>query len=347
MSDEVRVAVVGMGKLGLLHAGTFNALSGSRLVAVADPVKTVGEALAGRMNNVKAFTNHKDLLKYGEFDAAVIAAPTHLHVPLGLDFAEAGIPIFVEKPLSLTAAQGRELCDTVERRSIANLVGYMTRYQPSFRKAHALLQSGVLGELQLMRSSMYVEQLFARGKGWRYDPKLSGGGVLMTQNTHLLDLLLWYFGTVDTVSGHTSQLYSTTVEDHAHVVFRFKSGLHGSLDASWSVRGYRTPSITIFVQGRNGELTVTDDDVTLTLDKSAGSLDAGQHLWRQPDLNEVVPFDIGGAHYTLEALDFLSAVRGGPRPDSDVHSALMVQQVVDAAYASANAGGAPVRPETL
>ena len=335
MTKPLRVGVIGLGKLGLLHAGIFQALTGSCLVSIVDRDRTIVDVLTNGNPEIRGYTDYRKLLKDGDVDAVVISTPTQSHVPIALDCVKANTPFLLEKPLCRTSAEGSHLREALLSDPVINMCGYMTRFQPSFLKGHALLKTKALGRLQLMRASMYVAQLFDAGKGWRYDPAISGGGVLMTQNCHLIDLLLWYFGEVDCLNAHTTQLYSKAVEDHAHVMLNFRSGLSGYLDASWSVRGFRTPTISIFVQGTKGQMTVTDNDVTVSLDQPSVDLDAGEHIWRPPDLYQAVPYDIGGAHYTRQAMAFISAICDQTTIDSDVHSALKVQQIIDAAYASA------------
>jgi predicted dehydrogenase len=309
---------------------------------VADSNGTLLKALKARMAGVRVFDDHKALLRDGGIDAAVIATPTGAHVEVALDCVGQGIPVFIEKPLALSGRQAQPLLEALARRPVANMVGYMGRYIETFAKAKAIVTSGALGRRQMLRSSMYVALLFRAGKGWRYDKGVSGGGVLITQNSHLVDKLLWLFGDVRSVSAHTGALYSPTVEDHAHLVFAFASGLTGFMDASWSARHFRTPAIAIHVQGEAGTLDVDDDSVRLFLDAPAGGWDAGWSEWRKPDLYEGVSFDSGGPQYTLQAEAFLAAVRGGPNPESDVRSAWRAQCVIDAAYLSAERGGAPV-----
>lgn len=334
--------MIGLGKLGLLHAGLMNGLPDSRLVAVADSNATLLKALKSRMEHVRTYPDHKTLLRDGGIDAAVIATPTGTHVEVAVDCVAQGIPVLIEKPLSLSGRQARPLLDALAQRPVANMVGYMGRYIETFAKAKAIVASGALGRLQMLRSSMYVGQLFRAGKGWRYDKAVSGGGVLITQNSHVVDKLLWLFGDVHSVSAQVRSLYSQGVEDYAHVVFTFDSGLTGFMDASWSARHFRTPAIAIHVQGEAGTLDVDDDSVRLFLDAPAGGFAAGWSEWRKPDLYEGVSFDIGGPQYTRQAEAFLAAVRGGPNPSSDVRSAWRAQCVIDAAYLSASRAGAPV-----
>lgn len=339
---ELRAAVIGLGKLGLLHAATLNVLPGCRLIAVADKAKTVLNSLKARTDGVETFTDHRVLLDQSNPDVVAIATPTGLHVPVAIDCVERGLPVFIEKPLSLNAPQARPLLAALEQHPVVNMVGYMTRFLRTFIKAEELIRSGILGELQMLRSSMYIAQLFKRGKGWRYDRAVSGGGVLTTQNSHLIDLLLWFFGDVDWVSAQTSALYSTDVEDHAHLFFQFRNGLRGFLDASWSARHFRTPTVSIHVQGSNGTLDVDDDQVRLFLDSNSNGHEPGWRTWRKPDLYRGTLFDIGGPNYTDQALEFVGAVRGENDVSSDVASAYKVQCLLDAAYASSAKNGAPV-----
>jgi predicted dehydrogenase len=338
----LRTAVVGLGKLGLLHAGLLNVLPGTRLAGLADPSDQVLRAIQSKAGGLQTFATHEQLLRTVQPDVVAIATPTSLHCDIAADCVAAGAHVFIEKPLCLRPSDAGPLLAALKATPRVAMVGYMTRFLETFRKAHELVAQGVLGRLQMLRSSMYVAQLFRQGKGWRYDPAVSGGGVLMTQNSHLVDMLLWMFGPVHRVSAHTSRLYSEAVEDHAHVFFEFESGLQGFLDASWSARHFRTPTMAIHVQGDGGTLDVNDDRVALFLTDGAGGLAAGWHEWRKPDLYRGVPFDIGGAQYTLQAVQFLDAIRGTGRVESDVESALAVQRVITAAYESAARAGAPV-----
>ena len=342
----LRTAVIGMGKLGLLHAATFNILPGCKLVAVVDKAKTVLQGVKARTTDVEVYTDHEKMLREAKPDLVAIATPTGHHVPVALDCIAEGLPVFIEKPLSLNAEQALPLLAALKRKPVVNMVGYMTRFLPTYRKAKDIIGSGALGKPQMLRSSMYIGQLFRSGKGWRYDKKVSGGGVLTTQNSHLLDMLLWYFGDVDWVSAQETHLYSDKVEDSAHVFFQFKSGLRGYLDSSWSAKHFRTPTMAIHVQGENGTLDVGDDDVRLFLDEEVMGFSKGFSTWQKPDLLRGSAFDIGGGNYSDQAMQFLDAIRGKGKVESDVSTAYAVQCVLDAAYKSAEQRGVPISVKT-
>jgi predicted dehydrogenase len=212
-----------------------NALPGSRLEAVVDSDWRTLSVLKSSMPSVRFYKDHHKLLEDGEVDAAVIATPTGLHIDVAVACVEAGLPIFIEKPLAASVLQAQPLLGALRRRPVVNMCGYMGRYTTTFCKANEIIASGALGRPQMLRSSMYIGQLFAHGKGWRYDKEASGGGVLITQNSHLIDNLLWLFGDVDYVSAHTRSFYSAEVEDYAHAFLSLRiTHMRSSLSkAAW------------------------------------------------------------------------------------------------------------------
>lgn len=339
---RLRGAVIGFGKLGLLHAGLINGLQESQLAAVVETSPLIRRVIHQHFPQVAVHDSVSSLIAAGGFDLAVIATPTGSHIDVATALVDRKIPVLIEKPLSLSAAQAQPLRQALERQWVPNMVGYMGRYIDSFRQAKRLLSDNVLGPIRMIRSSMYIEQLLKPGEGWRYDPNVSGGGVLITQNSHVIDKLRWLFGEIANVSGQTNRVVSSQVEDHAHAYFRFSSGAAGYLDASWSARHYRTPTISIHAQGDNGTLDVTDDEVRLFLDTPQAGHKTGWTQWRTPDLYEPVPLDIGGTQYTRQMVDFLTAVRNNTAVESDVASALRTQEAIDAIYASASQGGGNV-----
>lgn len=342
MKERLNCAIIGFGKLGLLHAGLVNGLQHSRLQAVADNSSTMLRFLRSKLQDVKTYKNYEEMIKEEALDAVFIATPTHLHVPIALQCVEKGLPVFIEKPLATQASDARRLVDALEQAPVVNMVGYMGRHIDTFVKAKNILDSGVLGKQQLFHSSMYIGQLFKKGKGWRFDKKASGGGVLMTQNSHLLDKLQWMFGEIDWVSGHVKSLYSEAVEDAAHAYISFRNGLTGYMDASWSTRHYRMVTISIHVQGEYGTLDVDDDQTRLYLDNALNSYAQGWSIWKKPDLYRPVSFDIGQPQYTRQAEEFLAAVQSKGQVSSDVYSAYLTQCTVEAIYRSAARNGAPI-----
>lgn len=256
----MRLAVVGIGKMGMLHAGIMNALEGVELCALSDSSRFL-LGFAKSLKDVPVYKNYEKMLDKEQPDIAVLATPVFLHAPMGIECAQRGISFFLEKPLSVRAEDSETMLKLVEEKNLTTMVGYMMRYIETFSKAKEIIDSGVLGKIINFNSTIYVAQLFKTGKGWRYDKEKAGGGVISGQGTHAIDLLHWYFGDVDFVSANMQSFYSENVEDFAHVYFKFANGTGGWLDSSWSKRHHRLLEVEINVEAENGNLTVNDDVV--------------------------------------------------------------------------------------
>ncbi len=337
----IKVAVIGVGKMGMLHAGILNGLEGVALTAVSD---TSGLLLGGMKSlkpELRVYEDYLAMLDKEDVNAVVIATPVFLHVEMAEACLKRGLPILLEKPLSHRAAEAEHLVPIAQEKGIVTQVGYMLRYVETFMKAKEIMDTGILGRVIHFRGTVYVSQLFRRGKGWRYDPQRSGGGVVSAQATHLIDLLYWYFGRAALVSGHTRAWYSEQVEDFAHAWIEFENGARGWIDSSWSMRHHRLMEVEINLSCEYGSLTVSDDSLKLFLDQKKGRFNAGWTSWRRPDLFEGVEIDLGGPQYTRQDKDFIRAIREGGSVESDLASSLEVQRIVDAFYRSADSQGKP------
>lgn len=339
----MKIVVIGIGKMGLLHAGIMNALDGVQLCAISDTSKFLLNFAKNLKKDIHVYDDYIEMLDRDKPDLAVITTPVFLHVQMAAQCVKRNIPFFVEKPLSVTCSEAASLVEDIERKNLTTMVGYMMRYVETFSKAKKIIDSGALGRLINFNATIYVSQLFKTGKGWRYNKKESGGGVVIGQATHLIDLLKWYFGPIHWVCAHTKNWYSQEVEDFAHVHFEFKSGLTGWFDSSWSVRHHRLLELNILLHGENGNLVVSDDVVKLYLDTSSNGFRAGWTNFYKPDLFQGVEIDLGGPQYTRQDIGLIDAIKNGKKVESDVKNAFEVQTIVDAIYASATNHGQPVQ----
>ena len=338
----MNVAVVGVGKMGMLHAGIMNGFDDVNLCGMCDASKFL-LGFAKNLTQVNAYTDYRKMLDKEKPDALLITTPVFLHIPMALECVERGLPFFLEKPLSLKGEESEELVQRIDERNLVTMVGYMMRYSETFARAKQVIDSGALGEIITFSSTIYVAQLFKTGKGWRYSKEKSGGGVVMGQATHLIDLLGWYFGRVNYVSGHTRAYYSEEVEDFAHVHFEFENGTTGWMDSTWSKRHHRLLEISIEINAKNGNLTVNDDELKFFLDSPAGGYDDGWTIINKPDLFAGVEFDIGGPHFSRQDRAFVDAVKSNRQVESNVKNAQAVQKIVDAIYHSAEHHGEPIK----
>ena len=340
--ETLKIAIVGLGRMGLLHTAIINSLPTSKVVAVVDPAWFPAKPLQMLNPNIKVYKSIKKMVKKQDIDGVVIASPVGYHMENALECVEYNLPFLLEKPLSLTATQAAPLVKALEKNPVTNMIGYMARNIDSFKKGKDIIESGALGEILSVKGTCYVSQLFKQGKGWRYDPKVSGGGVLLNQASHLLDLLYWYFGPVKRVNADTLSVYSKGIEDFAHVILNFEDGTKGWIDASWSVRFKRKMELKLEILGKNGTLTISDDTIDLFLDAAVGEYREGKTFLSANDLFTGVHFDVGGAKFTYQDQEFINAILEKRNSSPSIEEGYHVQKVVDGCYSSANSEGAPV-----
>ena len=255
--------------MGLMHAALFNSLPESHVVAVSDPSSFPSKPLGIINPSIKVFDDAEKMLDNTELDGVLISSPVSTHIPLSLLCVERNIPFLLEKPLSISAEEALPLISKLKEKHIPNMIGYVYRFLDSFVKGKEILDSGCLGNIHRISANIYISQLFKKGKGWRYDPKESGGGVLISLGSHVIDLLTWYFGPIKSVVGKVKSVYSPGIDDFAHLIMEHETNNTSIMDCSWSVRFKRKIDVKIDILGNNGSLVVSDDTVLLYLDKSS------------------------------------------------------------------------------
>ena len=319
----IRVGVVGMGKMGILHSAIFNSLEGSRVAAFAEPERVVSGLLRD-LSSAPVYKDYRDML--GDVDAVCITTPAGTHAEIATACAEAGLDFFVEKPLGASWPECKALADIVEERGVLSMVGYHLRRSPTFLEAKRLLDSGAVGDITGVRASVYQTQNLRKPSGWRFQKK-SGGGVISDLGSHLVDLLVWFFGGVREARLVAGSRRGLGVEDEAGGRLVLDGRIPCEFSASWNIPGYRLQETAVEVAGTGGSLKVNEDFVEF----------GGRTQYRQA-LAEPVRIDVGGPEYTAEDQEFVACLKEGRRPSPDAASAALVQQVIDAAYASAKTG---------
>lgn len=225
--------IIGCGEVTEQKSGpAFYTLPHTSLKAVMrrDAIKAADYA---KRHHVPAFyTDVEALLQDSRVEAVYVATPPNMHAEYTIKALEAGKPVYVEKPMAVTESECRMILDASKRTGQPVYVAYYRREMAYFRKIKDLLDRRVIGEIiladiRLYRSPLTIDK--QADKPWRLKAEISGGGYFLDMATHQLDLLLWFFGQLDHVSGvatNRAGLYS--VEDTVQANFRFKSGVIAS-----------------------------------------------------------------------------------------------------------------------
>jgi predicted dehydrogenase len=247
----MRVAIVGCGAIGHKRA---RALGEHRLVAVADTDRKRAEELAADFPECKSTGGWSSVVARDDVDLVIAATSNQALVPVTLAAIRHGKHVLVEKP---AARNARELMDVVSAAGAADVyvkVGFNHRFHPAFVKARSLVDSGELGQLMYVRARYGHGGRLGYDREWRADPTIAGGGELVDQGVHLIDLARWFLGDFVEVQGHTATFYwDMPVEDNGFVLLKTTLGQVAWLHASCT-EWKNTFSFEIF--GRLGKLQI-------------------------------------------------------------------------------------------
>jgi predicted dehydrogenase len=216
------VAVIGCGLIGGKRAA---ALAGSSLLYACDLNPERAATLARTVPGCRPLTDYRSALADPAVDAVIVSTLNASLAPIGLDAVRAGKHVLIEKPGALYAAQLEDIAAAARATGVRVRIGYNHRYHPAFRKARELLESGALGPLMFVRGRYGHGGRKGYDREWRADPRLSGGGELIDQGVHLIDLAGWFLGRFSAVDGHAATYFwDMKVDDNAFVSLRTPAG---------------------------------------------------------------------------------------------------------------------------
>lgn len=335
--NSYKVSVIGLGKMGLLHAGIVNSLPNAKVTCVCERDVLLSR-LAGAVlpNKVRVFKSVVEMIGEEKPDAVYVTTPIDTHasaVEEALNVKE-DLSIFVEKPLANSYSAAKTLCDLTSGLSGVNMVGFQRRYSSTFLKAKDLIANEMVGRLNFFRAYCFSSDVLREGSAWR--SQRQSGGVLLDLASHMFDVLLWFFDEPKLVTAVKKSVHSREVEDYVHAVLTYESGLIGHVDACWSVRNYRLPVLWLEVYGEDGILTVTDDYVKILSDRQHGV--EGGIQYKQVHVKPV-PFLLTETEYTLEDLGFIEAIRNHKMPPANFVEAAKVNWLIERIHESSLSEG--------
>jgi len=212
-------AIIGCGLIGKKRLAGLPA--GSKLAVACDTNPARAAELVKLANTGRAVADFKQAIASPEVDAVIAATFNSMLAEVSAAAICAGKPVLVEKPAGVSVKQIDELIALAKQHSVCVRVGFNHRYHPAFIKAREILASGVMGELMFIRGRYGHGGRVGYDKEWRANPKLSGGGELIDQGIHLIDLAGWFLGRFTKVDGHaTTYFWNMPVDDNAFLSLR-------------------------------------------------------------------------------------------------------------------------------
>jgi predicted dehydrogenase len=252
MTDKLRVGLVGAGAIAQAYAQAFGTSDEVELVAVADVVPEAAETMA-HAYGCKPFTSYRAMANAAKLEAVIVCTPPIAHPEICVYFLQRKTPVLCEKPLSINGASARAIIDTAKRAGVKFTMASKFRYVEDVIKAKAIVTAGLLGDIILFENA-FTSRVDMSGR-WNARPEVSGGGVLIDNGTHSVDLVRYFLGPVadvQVVEGKRSQ--GLAVEDTVRIFVRSTAGVLGSIDLSWSINKEHDSYINIY--GSHGTLWV-------------------------------------------------------------------------------------------
>ena len=226
--EKFKAAIIGCGNIYSMHADAIINSEHSQLAAVAD-IDAEKARAAGERYNCNWYTDYKDVLKDESIHTLHICTPHYLHAPMAIEAMEHSKAVLVEKPVAINSKAALEMLEVSKRTGRQLGVCFQNRYNPTSTRMKEVLESGEAGRILGARAIVTWNRgadYYGQAK-WRGTWDEEGGGVLINQSIHTLDLLQWCLGEIDSISGsaHTHLLNEIIeVEDTAEAIIKFSNG---------------------------------------------------------------------------------------------------------------------------
>ena len=300
--NEIRWGIIGCGQVCEEKSGpAFKQADGSSLVAVMRRNKNLAADYAHRHQVKKWYDDAQKLVDDPEVTAVYIATPPSSHKDYTIAVANAGKPVYVEKPMALNYSECQEMIQACKKNDVPLFVAYYRRALPRFVKIKSLLDNGAIGETRFANVTFYQKTApddLQGAHNWRVDPNIAGGGYFYDLACHSIDLLQFFFGEIKTVKGYASnqqKLYNA--EDTVSGLLLFENQIHVSY--IWNFNAYSHLDRTEIV-GNKGKITFsTFDNNPIILEDEQGiqqfDIEHPQHI-QQPLIQTIVDELHGKGH---------------------------------------------------
>ena len=324
MSDPPGIALVGCGLIGQKRAAS---IVDGRLVVCTDTFPERARNVARIVPGAVAVSRWEDAVLRPDVDIVIVATTNEALAPLSLAAVEAGKHVLVEKPAARTTAELDRVIAAAQRQTRRVRVGFNHRYHPAMQEARALIDSGALGPLMFIRGRYGHGGRLGYEREWRADPAKSGGGELMDQGVHLIDLASWFLGPFTEVDGvAATYFWNMPVDDNAFLTLRTAGGQTAFLHVScteWK------NLFSLEIYGRDGKIAIDGLGGSYGLERLA-------HYRMLPEMGPpdtaIREYPRGDRSWALELAEFIEDIRLDREPSAGLPAARAALAVVERVY---------------
>ncbi|WP_223820930.1 Gfo/Idh/MocA family protein [Bacillus sp. S3] len=346
MKREFGFAIVGTGLISTTHYEQISSIEGAKVLAIYSRKEEKAKSLAEKAG-ADWYTDYQEMLKRKDIDIVSIITPSGTHADMAIKAARAGKHVIVEKPMDISLEKAQQMIDVCREHHVKLSVISQHRFDSSAVKIKADINSGRFGKMVLGQSAVnwYRPQSYYDTSKWRGLWEMNGGGVLINQAIHSIDLFQYFMGEVESVYAHTAVLAHERieVEDVAVATVKFKNGGLGTIVGTTAA--YPGLSARLEIIGTNGTAVIENDQLIKhylrnpTNETEAVNLaGVNNEDGGEPAHASVNPAALDGASHRLQFIDMMNAIQEDREPLVNGEEGLKPLKIILAIYESARTG---------
>jgi len=328
----MKVGLIGAGLQGKRRARALKQC-GDTLVVVASGHLERALLLAGETGG-EAAEHWEEVMARDDVEAVIICTPPHLHEPMCIEASKNGKHVLCEKPLARAPEEAQRIVDAASTNRVKLKCGFNLRHHPGIQQAREWFDQGLIGEPSFIRCRYGIGGRHGYEKDWRANPEISGGGQLMDQGMHAIDLSRWFLGKFSEVAGfiQTGFWDIAPLEDNAFCLLRTEKGQVASIHVSWT-QWKNLFSFELF--GKDGYISVEGLGGSYGVEKAV----LGKRAFLKPFEEEVIEFRGEDHSWEEEWREFRSAIEENREPLANGYDGLEAVRLAHMVYEAAKKGG--------
>lgn len=332
---KVRIGIIGCGVIAAKHAMAIRALSNGELTACYSDIQAETDSFA-KAHHIEAFGSYEALLSSPNVDAVSLCTPSGLHTPQALTALDYGKHVILEKPMSLTLEEADRLIERAEQSALKVAVISQCRFAPAVLEIKRAIDACALGRLisGSLQMRFFRSEAYYASSPWRGTWAMDGGGALMNQGIHGVDILRFLMGPAKSLTGYARTLkHPIEVEDTAAAIVEFESGALGAIECSTACSpGYPR---RFEICGERGSV-ILEEDVILRWDMDAPCrLPVGGHA---DNVASSDPGAITSDGHTRQFQNFCNAILNGEPLWADARAGRLPLEIILGIYRSSQTG---------
>jgi predicted dehydrogenase len=340
----IRIGIVGAGLIGRKRAEAIASLSANLKVDLVSDIDGDKAVELGRFCDAAPCVDWRELTRRDDIDGVIVATPNKFIREIAISAIEHGKHVLCEKPLGRNAGEAEAIWSKAKERGLILKTGFNHRFHPAVRNAKKIVEDGGIGKIYLLRAIYGHGGRPGYDKEWRASRDLCGGGELLDQGVHIIDLFRWFLGEFEEAYGRIATYYwPMEVEDNAFAMFRTGRGQVATMHTSWTQwknkflleiigeKGY------LVVDGLGGSYGTERLVIGKRKVRDATAKDSTpgiQYAGGAPD-EEILEFPGPDISWREEMKEFASAITGNREPIGSGYDGLMANRLVGAVYESA------------